>query len=119
MTPEGKVKEAVKKELKKRGIWYYMPVQNGMGVVGIPDIVGCWDGWFIAIETKAPGKLKNVTPNQRRRLAEIEAAKGLALVIDDIAVLRSILDNLIKMKEDAQNGSQEKNASEESRIIQI
>lgn len=31
MTPEGKVKEAVKKELKKRNIWFFMPMQNGMG----------------------------------------------------------------------------------------
>lgn len=120
-TPEGKVKDAVKKELKKRGIWYYMPVQNGMGVVGIPDLIGCWDGWFVAIETKAPGKMNNVTANQKLRLNEIEKAKGLALVIDDVKVLRVILDNLTKAKEGLTDGSQEKDASqeEESRIILI
>lgn len=118
MTPEGKVKEAVKKELKKRKIWFYMPVQNGMGVVGIPDIIGCWEGWFVAIETKAPGKMANVTPNQRLRLNEIEKAKGLALVIDDVEVLRTILDTLTQQKEALQNGSQEENADkEEGRII--
>lgn len=53
-TPEGKVKDAVKKELRKRDIWYFMPMQNGFGVVGIPDFICCWEGTFLAIETKAP-----------------------------------------------------------------
>lgn len=82
-TPEGKVKEAVKKLLRKYHVWYYMPVQNGMGVVGIPDIIACLDGHFLAIETKAPGKRKNVTPNQERRLKEIAWAGGTAMVVDD------------------------------------
>lgn len=97
-TPENKVKNAVKKELKARGIWYYMPVQNGMGVVGIPDIIGCWNGWFVGIETKAPGKLTNVTPNQQARLNEIEKAGGLALVIDNVDVLVQILDGIEAQK---------------------
>jgi len=39
MTPEGKVKDAVRKLLKVRTIWYYQPMQNGMGQVGIPDFI--------------------------------------------------------------------------------
>ena len=90
--PEGKVKEAVKRLLKQRGIWYYMPVQNGMGVTGIPDLICCWDGQFLAIETKAPGKLKNVSPNQQRRLDEIAAAGGHIMVVDDVVTVRDFLD---------------------------
>jgi hypothetical protein len=30
-TPEGRVKAAVKKLLTKHGVYFYMPVQNGMG----------------------------------------------------------------------------------------
>lgn len=82
-TPEGKVKDAVKKWLRDRGYWFYMPVQNGMGVVGIPDFICCCAGKFVAIETKAPGKRKNLTPNQINRLKEIEGAYGLTLVVDD------------------------------------
>jgi len=122
-TPEGKVKDACKKELKKRGIWHYMPVQNGMGVVGIPDIIGCWNGWFIAIETKAPGKAKNVTANQAQRLKEIERAKGLALVIDSVETLRIILDDCERQKREVDtDGGTNEGASEkkeESRIIRI
>ena len=87
MTPEGKVKKDVKAWLKARKIWFYMPVQNGMGVVGIPDLICCWDGKFLAIETKAPGKRSQTTANQEARIDEIRAAKGWAIVVDDVSQL--------------------------------
>ncbi len=95
-TPEARVKDAVKKLLKERGIWWYMPVQNGMGVVGIPDFVCCNKGSFLAIETKAPGKRNNPTPNQERRIMEIHQAGGAALVIDDVSQLKEYLDAQVK-----------------------
>lgn len=93
MTPEGRVKEAVKKLLKAYGIWYYMPVQNGMGVVGIPDFICCYNGLMLAIETKAPGKRKDLSPNQENRIAEIRAAGGTVLVVDDPQQLKDYLES--------------------------
>lgn len=89
MTPEAKVKKAVKEYLKSIGAWYYMPVSNGMGRVGCPDILVCWEGRFIAIETKAPGKRKNTTPNQDREIDAINSANGLALVVDDVEQVKT------------------------------
>ena len=86
-TPEGKVKDAVKKWLRERGYWFYMPVQNGMGVVGIPDFICCCNGRFLAIETKAPGRRGNLSPNQKHRIEEIDAANGVTIVVDDVAQL--------------------------------
>ena len=93
-TPEGKVKKQVRDYLRKKGIWFYQPVQNGMGQVGIPDFICCYKGQFIAIETKAPGKLANVTPNQQRVIDEIKAHGGLAIVVDNIESLQVVLDIL-------------------------
>jgi len=104
-TPEGRVKKAVKLWLADHGIWYYAPVQMGMGVVGIPDFICCKPtlitedmvgrtiGVFLAIETKAPGKLKEVTPNQAARLYEISMAHGVACVIDDVDSLNTLKEN--------------------------
>lgn len=83
MTPEGKVKEAVKKVMRKHGVWYFMPMQNGFGVVGIPDFICCIDGLFFTVETKAPGKRDNTTPNQQRVMREILEHGGYAIVTDD------------------------------------
>ena len=93
MTPEGKVKDQVRKYLKNKGVWYYQPVQNGMGVVGIPDFICCWNGRFLAIETKAPGKRSQTTANQDRVLAEINDHGGFQIVVDDIAQLIDYLEN--------------------------
>ena len=94
MTPEAVVKDAVKKELIARGVWYYLPVSNGMGQHGIPDFICCVppSGKFLAIETKAPGKLRNVTALQERAIGNIRTAHGWAIVIDDVSQLVSFLD---------------------------
>lgn len=92
MTPEGRVKHAVKQELKRRDIWYFMPVSNGMGQVGIPDFICCHKGRFVAIETKAPGKRGCTTPNQDRTLAEIATHGGWAVVVDDVQQLIDFLE---------------------------
>lgn len=92
LTPEGRVKKGVKALLNSMGIFYYMPMQTGHGVVGIPDFICCWNGRYLAVETKAPGKLKNTTANQDRVIAEIRKAKGLAVVVDSAEMLREFLE---------------------------
>lgn len=105
-TPEGKVKDQVKKFMKERQIWSYMPVQNGMGVVGIPDLIACAPikitqdmvgktiGAFFAVETKAPGKIKNATENQKRNLRAIGTHGGVAVVADRVDIVEAAYELL-------------------------
>lgn len=101
MTPEGKVKDAVRKYLTSIGVWFagkpapvlvtgwmYMPVSNGMGVSGIPDFCGIFMGQPVYIETKAPGKLTDTTENQKLRHKEIRLAGGLVLVVTSVDELK-------------------------------
>jgi hypothetical protein len=90
MTPEARVKAAVKKFLTARGAYFYMPMSNGLGRVGAPDFMVCYEGRFIGIETKAPGKRSNTTPNQDRELSAIHQAGGVAVVIDDVSQLDNV-----------------------------
>jgi hypothetical protein len=97
MTPEGKVKKEVREFLRSKDVWYYQPVQNGMGQVGIPDFICCYRGMFVAIETKAPGKTSAVTPNQQRVIDAIKAHGGLAVVVDSLDSLTPVFDVLEDM----------------------
>lgn len=92
MTPEGRTKTAVKAVLKAKGIWYYMPVQNGMGISGVPDFVCCWNGRMLVVETKALGKRNATTENQKRVMFDIQAHGGLAIVVDDVQQLTDFLE---------------------------
>lgn len=93
-TPEGVVKDACKKFLKERGAWFFMPVSNGMGQVGIPDIIICYKSVFVAIETKAPGKKIQTTANQDRVIEAIRKADGFAWVVDNPDDLKPLFDSI-------------------------
>lgn len=83
-TPEGRVKKQVRwllKKLQLRGVplYFHMPVQNGMGEPSL-DFVGCINGRFFAIETKAPGR--KPTPRQALTIDDMQRAKGQVYVYD-------------------------------------
>lgn len=90
-TPEGRVKDKVKKCLAQwQDIYKFMPVLNGMGAPSL-DFLLAVRGHFLAIETKAPGK--KMTPRQETTAAEIRAAGGTVLVIDgDLSELNAFLN---------------------------
>jgi len=95
MTPEGKVKEKVKKVLKEYNAYYHMPVQNGMGKPSL-DFICCHKGRFLAIETKTEkGKL---TLRQEATIDEMQAAGAIVLVIrgesdgESFKLLRAFLE---------------------------
>lgn len=83
-TPEGKVKAAVIAILKKEDVWYFIPVSNGMGQSGIPDIICCVSGRFLAIECKA-GKNKP-TALQTMQIERIRHAGGAAAVVNELNI---------------------------------
>lgn len=91
-TPEGKVKAEVLKVLDSLGkhCFYYMPVQNGMGNSGIPDIMATIHGITVAIECKATPK-QEPTILQAMQLEKIHLANGIAWVVDN--------ENLSEFKE--------------------
>lgn len=91
-TPEGRVKDAIKKVLNENGIWYFMPAANGFGKVGVPDFICCWNGKFFAIEAKAKGKREYTTANQKNTIEEIRSARGWALVVDDVEQLKEFIN---------------------------
>lgn len=81
MTPEGKVKARVRRILELNKIYHFMPTTGGYGRSGIPDIVGCYNGYFFGVECKAQGK--RPTALQEKELQRIRDAGGYVFVIDE------------------------------------
>lgn len=105
-TPEGKVKNAVKRRLIEYGLvpltqagdipslegFFFMPVAGPYSVHGIHDFVGCWHGKFWSIETKAPDNPEDHTPAQERFWKAVNMSGGIAFtgvrdasVVDELA----------------------------------
>lgn len=91
MTPEGRVKAEVKKQLKLLGAYQFWPVQTGMGVTTL-DCLAILDGLPLAIETKAPGK--KLTPRQEIVINAIRKSGGIALVIDSVDMAKRLHDHI-------------------------
>ena len=91
-TPEGEIKDQVRKVLDEMGAYYFFPAANGYGRTGIPDVIACYRGHFIGIECKAGSK--QPTALQQRELNNIEKAEGTGLAVnaDNIGNLKNILE---------------------------
>lgn len=94
MTPEGKVKAAVKVTLSSYPQLYFeMPVMTGYGRTTL-DFVGCYNGLFFAIETKTKGK--KPTPRQLETIEQMRAAGAAVFVVigeDDLTHLKLWLES--------------------------
>lgn len=96
-TPEGRVKDQVKAILNATPeCWYFLPVQNGMGQMGIPDFICCVRGKFLAIETKSKHTSRKLTALQARQIDLINTASGTAVVIneDNVGDLERVIKGL-------------------------
>jgi hypothetical protein len=105
MTPEGRVKKAIKEYLSTLhdtltdvGLYYEMPVPTGYGKSGL-DFTLCLWGHFVAIEAKASTDEK-LTPRQRARAVDILRAGGTVFIISGPEGLRSFMDWVEKCRRD-------------------
>lgn len=92
MTPEGKVKDAIKKLLKNYGIYYFMPRGSTFGRQGVADFVCCINGKFLSIEAKADSHSKQ-TAMQKYDESLVRNAGGTYIVVhkDNLSELESVL----------------------------
>lgn len=77
-----KIVKALKKKYPE-DVWYKIhigPYQER----GIPDIIGCHKGRFIAIEVKTPENKRGPTPYQERQLHLIMEAGGYATTVTSV-----------------------------------
>ena len=84
------------KHLQGRGAYVVKVITASKA--GVPDLLVCYKGKFIAIEVKAPGKLNNTSELQKYNLDLVKASGGISLVVDnfvDMIAFFNSLDNQI------------------------
>jgi len=80
-TLEKKVKDKVRKVLAGVNAYVVTPATHGYGVSGVPDILVCYHGRFLAIECKAGNN--HPTALQIRNLSQIASTGGYTLVVNE------------------------------------
>lgn len=80
-TPEHKVKEKIKKILKQRGAFYFMPAGTPFGTAGVSDFVGCYRGRFFSIEAKAGDN--KPTGLQLKFMVQVQQVGGISIWVNE------------------------------------
>ena len=85
----------VKQFLKDKGCWVLKTWSNGIQRKGIPDLLVCCNGFFLAVELKA----EDCHPSdlQLWNIDQIRKAHGFALVLypDQFGQFRYLVDDLL------------------------
>lgn len=79
MAQEKNFENKVKRFLKDNGCWYVKFFANRMTRTGVPDILACVNGHFVAIEVKA----QNGKPSELQvyNIKKIREAGGVGIIL--------------------------------------
>ena len=96
MAQEKNFENKIKTYLKNNGCWHVKYFANRMTKSGVPDILACVNGYFVAIEVKADkGKPSELQYWNREKIRE---AGGISLIVypNQWEDLKLLIDDLIK-----------------------
>lgn len=90
---EADIVKAILKYLKTVPRCFAWKEHGGMyGTAGIPDIIACIDGRFVALEVKT--EVGKPTALQEATIRKINTAGGTAMVVRSVDEVRNIIDGM-------------------------
>lgn len=90
---ESKLTSNIIKALKTHGGFWLKIHGSASQTTGIPDILGCYRGRFVALEVKIPGRASTLSKRQRLMLTRIRQHGGTSAMITSTQdALEVILD---------------------------
>lgn len=101
MAAEKLFENKIKKYLEEKGCWYVKYFANSFTKSGIPDLLACIGGYFVAIEVKAsagrPSEL------QKHHQSMIRQAAGISIILypEDFEDFKAFVDMLLNHKPQA------------------
>ena len=100
MTKEQLVQRKIIKYLEARGAYVVKVVTANRA--GIPDILACYKGRFIAIEVKRPETKGNVSELQIYNIKKVKEAGGISFVAWDETMAKRVLDEHFGAEEEGE-----------------
>lgn len=90
---EAKVVKRIRTWLNKQPHSYFFKVHGATSqVTGISDLIGVWQGRFVAIEVKDPHNPGGATPRQLLFIGRVIKAGGTAFVARDLPTVKKRLN---------------------------
>ena len=80
---EKQLENRMKKYLSNKNIYHFKVHGNGFMRSGIPDLICCINGRFVAIEIKRPDGKGKVSKLQEIEMDRIKKSDGIAVVMDN------------------------------------
>lgn len=81
------------KALKERGGFWVKIHGGAIQTTGLPDIVGCYRGQFVAMEVKVPGSGR-LSERQRLMIERISTAGGILDVVTTTMEALALVDSI-------------------------
>lgn len=90
---EKTIVENIKKYLLTIPNLFYWKEHGGQyGTAGLPDIIICYKGKFIAFECKRPGGKPTLL--QKITISKIERANGIVKIVSSLEEVKEIIENI-------------------------
>ncbi len=82
--PESRLVSKILKNIRSQGGWWFKTHGSPYQMSGLPDLIGCHDGRFVALEVKMPGKETDTSPRQEWTMKRIKGAGGVVAVVSSV-----------------------------------
>ncbi len=89
---ESQLVTQIKNYLRSKGAYCEKIFGGGYQSAGIPDLIACYNGQFIAIEVKSPTGKGRASDIQKLKIKDIRSSGGIALITDNLEEVVSIIE---------------------------
>lgn len=91
---EGQLTSQIKNYLASKGAYCEKIFGGGFQASGIPDILVCYRGLFIAIEVKSPTQKGRASDIQKLKIKRIRESGGIAFITDNMEDVEYIFNSI-------------------------
>ena len=92
MKNESQLTSQIKNLLKSKGAYCEKIFGGGFQSAGIPDIIACYRGYFVAIEVKSPTGKGRASDIQKLKIKAIREAGGVAFITDNLEDVEKVFN---------------------------